>query len=44
MNFKQKLKNFTSEMFKIRFKPGKDTLMALATLFIFWPIYYLGSG
>ena len=28
----------------VRFKPGQDTLLALVTLFLFWPVYYFSSA
>jgi len=37
--------NFVASIKEIRFKPRQDTLLALVTLFLFWPVYYFsGAG
>lgn len=44
MSFHSLIHRFVASITEIRFKPGQDTLLALGTLFVFWPVYYFSSA
>ncbi len=38
------INRFVGAVKEIRFDPGQDTVVALVTLFLFWPVYYFSSA